>query len=454
MTLKDKFFSIFQRDFLLLISTLVTGVVIARKLGPEMMGVWAILTMITGYAEAFGRTQFDTASVYFIGKLKSHLGEVTVILNTVAIMSVSVILLLFVLLFENIYILVFDKVNFNVRYLLSISFLIIPLRFFYINYSYLLIAQQNIKSYNVQVITQVLVSSLSTLILLLIFETGVVGALIGNIFGLIVSIIYGIKKNHESLKILGFSTRLISIRFFNNRLALDMAKYSAYQYLNSLISYFQANITSLISALFLLPSQVAFYSLGKSISEISTRMVPTAINTVLFPQVSRSIDGDVELVNRSFRVTFFLLFTSSAVLVIIIRPLIIFLYGDAFLQSVLPFLIIIPGVVLSQSASVIRSYFAGVGRPDLLPKISLVPLVVQIILATYLVSEYGLVGAAISFSSSSIILSLITIIIYLKFSNTKLFSLLLKSQDLKLIFTFIWLKMNIIFFLFSKNTDK
>ena len=70
MSFAQKTFSIFKRDVLLFILNVFTSIVIARKLGQELLGVWVIISLIPGYAEAFGRTKFDLAAVYFIGKKK------------------------------------------------------------------------------------------------------------------------------------------------------------------------------------------------------------------------------------------------------------------------------------------------------------------------------------------------------------------------------------------------
>ena len=82
MTITDKLFSIFTRDVVLFVTTLLTGVVIARYLGPEKMGIWTLLLLIPGYAEAFGRLQLEVSSVYFIGKRKIKLGEAAFILHS------------------------------------------------------------------------------------------------------------------------------------------------------------------------------------------------------------------------------------------------------------------------------------------------------------------------------------------------------------------------------------
>ena len=68
MSFGAKSFSVFKRDILLLVLNVLTSVVIARKLGPDLLGLWVIVSLIPSYAEAFGRTKFDLAAVYFLGK--------------------------------------------------------------------------------------------------------------------------------------------------------------------------------------------------------------------------------------------------------------------------------------------------------------------------------------------------------------------------------------------------
>ena len=68
MSFANKSFSVFKRDVLLFILNVFTSIVIARKLGPELLGIWVIISLFPSYAEAFGRIKFDLAAVYFIGK--------------------------------------------------------------------------------------------------------------------------------------------------------------------------------------------------------------------------------------------------------------------------------------------------------------------------------------------------------------------------------------------------
>ena len=77
MNIANKAFSVLGRDLFLLFSNLVTSIVIARTLGPEIMGIWVILNTIPSYAEMFGRTKVDLAAVYFLGKGKYQIGDIS-----------------------------------------------------------------------------------------------------------------------------------------------------------------------------------------------------------------------------------------------------------------------------------------------------------------------------------------------------------------------------------------
>jgi O-antigen/teichoic acid export membrane protein len=433
MALSDKLLSLFTRDAILFFTTLLTGVVIARQLGPEMMGIWVLLLLIPGYAEAFGRLRLDLSAVYFLGKGKVRIGEVTFILHLIAIITASIILIVFTYNFDWFYSSIFNNVDKNINTLIYGVLCIIPLRFIYINYSYLLISQENVQAYNKLVIIQALTTSLLTISLIIILEIGVLGALIGNGIGLILAIIYGSIKISHIEKI---NTRL------NFKLVYEMFLYAKHFYLSGLIGFFQGNIASLISAVFVNPAQIAFFAIGKSICEISTRMVPTAMNTLLFPRISNSDDmgTNKDLIARSFRITLFILSISSIVLIFLIDLIVVVLYGVEYLPLIDVFYIMIFGVALSQSSSVFTSYFSGIGRADILSKVTFFPLLAQIALAIILIPDLGIKGAAIALLVSSILLFIFQIFFFLKVSKLKINDIIIQYSDLLTVKNFIKVK--------------
>ncbi len=429
MRLADKFFSLFQRDVVLYFSTLLTGVVIARTLGPEMMGVWTILLLIPGYAEAFGRLQFYVSAVYFLGKRKAGVGEMAFLLHLISLLVAAVILSVFYLQFEWLYASLFDKTSVDVRGLAYTVIAIFPLRLLYYNYSYLLIAKEDVKSYNGVVILQALIGSIGGIFLILALDMGILGAIVGNLTGLVVAIIYAAYKVHK------IEAMRIMLRL---DLMCEMSKYALKHYAGGVTGYFHLNVTSLLSASYMLPAQIAFYALGKSISEVATRMVPVAVNTILFPRVSQSNDAKASgmLVARLFRVTFIILLAMSLGLAIFIKPVIYLLYGASYYPLIVPFLIMIPSVVLVQAATVFLSYFSGQGRPDLIVKVSVAPLVIQCAAAVMLVPKWMELGAAMSFSLAAFLLFLLQLRGFLKLSGLPALELLPQMDDVATILKF------------------
>ena len=75
MSLANKSASYLTRDIFLFITNLITSIVIARNLGPEIMGIWIALNFIPAYVEMFGRTKIDISSIYFLGIMSKNVNH-------------------------------------------------------------------------------------------------------------------------------------------------------------------------------------------------------------------------------------------------------------------------------------------------------------------------------------------------------------------------------------------
>jgi len=435
MSFSEKSLSLLQRDIFLFFLNLLMGVAVARILGPEMMGLWVILLLIPGYAEAFGRLKFDIAAVYFLGKKKAKMGEMVFILNFLALLTSLILVSFFLLNFDWFYSRLFHSSALDMHLPIYIILLIIPLQFIFLNYSYLYIHCENITVFNRMYIIDSLISSAGGLIMLLILDWGILGVLLGKVLGLFFAIIY------SGIKFTKIERMKVKMDF---RLILKMAKYSIQFYLGGVISHLHIYITNLLTALYLAPGQVAFFSMAKGRCEMLTRLVPSAIGTLLFPKVSKSEDSNqsMTLTARAFRVTFLLLIFIGIILAIAIKPIVYILYGKDYLPLTIPFWIVLPGLVLSQSTSVFNNYFSGRGRPDLIPKIAIVPMVIQGLLAFSLIPLMGIVGASISFLASTTALGMVQLLIFLNVSHCSYRDILLKKDDFYTIKDFIRTQIN------------
>ena len=324
MSLSNKIISVFGRDILLYVVSIFTGVLIARNLGPEILGYWMVLTLITSYAEAFARPKTDVASIYFIGKNIYSKEDVLFNLNVISLVFSALIISLYLLFFNQIYSLLFSKSSVNLKFESIIILIQIPIQFLNLNYSYFHISQENTTVYNKMIMINVCSNSILALIFILIFKLGIFSLLIAIIFSSLVSLIYGRSKISPSVRKEGkFSLEIIK----------EMLKYSKYFYLSGILGQLQEQGTKTIALKFLNSSEISYIGQGQGLGKMILK-VTDSMNTLLFPRVSKMEEIEsLIIICRAFRIALIILFLASLVLLFFSEIIIVLLYGEAFITS-------------------------------------------------------------------------------------------------------------------------
>jgi len=423
MSLAVKSTSILKRDIFLYSMRIVTNVIIARKLGPEMLGVSTILSLIPSYAESFGRMKFDIAAVYFLGKQKYQMGEMVLTLNMLALATSGIIVAVILWQFEWIYRLIFDKTDYDATLLMYFILLQIPLQFLLMNYTYLIIHREDVVTYNRMVVINALVTSVLAAALLFLFDLNLWAVVGSSMLGTLLSLAYGM----FGLGSTGNRGKLINVSLIR-----DLFHYSFKLYTGGLISHFQIYITNLLTALYLMPAQVAFFSMARGYGQMMDQ-VPAALNTILLPRLIKTVATDeaAKLVARAFRLILVLLSVVGAVAMALIHPVVQLMYGKAFLPMVVPFLILIPGIIGSGAITPFMQFFLSINRADLGVILPIPSLAVQVVLAFVMIPLYGPVGASIAFSTGLLVFSLSSIWMFLRLSNSTLSDdLMIRREDI------------------------
>ena len=99
-----------------------------------------------------------------------------------------------------------------------------------------------------------------------------------------------------------------------------------------------------------------------------------------------------------FRVTFSILSIIGVILFLIADYLIIFLYGIDFASTADVLEIALPGVVIGSSCLALQTFFEGKGLANIIPKLQIIPVILQVGFAYIFISLWGLNGAAMAFS--------------------------------------------------------
>ncbi len=409
MSLARKSVSLFKRDMCLFVTNMLTGVVVARKLGPSALGVWVILQMVVGYAESLGRTKCDIAAVYFLGKNKYRMCDVVFTLNVLAIGTGVLILGAIVWNFEWMYRMLFAKTDVDARMLVYLMVVQLPFQFLGMNYTYLYIYREDVRTYNRMVIIKSLVSSMLGIALLVFLNWGLYAVVVGSVVSVLAGLLYGMARFG---RVEGKPT------FFNVPLLRDLFAYGLKLYVSGVIGQVNAYMTRLIVVFYLMPAQVAYFAMAQNQGQLLNK-IPDALNTILFPRISKtaSCDEAVGLAANAYRIMLLILVLVGSVAFLCVAPVVGFLYGEAYLPMVRPFRIILPGLVLAGASTVIDQYFLGIGRADISAKVAVVPLVVQLLAGGALVPKLGLVGAALALLASLLSLSAVQLVIFVKLTR-------------------------------------
>ena len=430
MSLSSRSLAVFTREVLLFGSNMVTSLIVAHMLGPYLAGIWIILALIPSYAELLARIKADAAAIFYLGKGIYALGDVIFTLNAIALVTSIVILLPIFIWFDAFKEALFGANTQNIGVLMYIMLMQIPINFLYLNYTYLHIHKENVSSLNMMVVTRALVSSVIIITALVVFDLGLFGVVVGSTIGLLCALSIGIFR-------LGYVPRTGPL--FNANLLKDLLQYGSKLYVGGLISHLNVYVSQAIVIAFCPPAQVAFFSIAQQLGQLINK-VTEAMSTFLFPSIAKQTNQQsaAELAARAFRVSVVILVPGALFIALMIRPAVLILYGVAYEPVLTPFYIILPGLVLSACASILMMFFQGIGRADLVTKVAILPLAMQIIAALVLVPRWAIMGGASALLLALLTTAIVQIIVFIRIAGLDRKDLVIRMNDIRLVKDFIF----------------
>jgi O-antigen/teichoic acid export membrane protein len=201
----------------------------------------------------------------------------------------------------------------------------------------------------------------------------------------------------------------------------ELVSYGLRYYLGGLGSFFSYRTdTYLIALLLANPAEpLGYYSMSVALAEMIF-IFPKAVATVFFPHVAGSVredaDRQVAMVSR----VSLLVCTVFALLLVPCAVVMIWVVLPAFQPSILPFLVLLPGVVALSGANVVGGYVTGIGRPGIDSLVSIVALVVNVAANLVFIPQFGILGAAATSLFSYTLSSLLLTAVASRFSGVPL----------------------------------
>lgn len=399
---------------------LASSVLIARLLGPEGRGMYVLLLLVPAIALKFSLFGIDAATVYYVGKerysLQEMIGNNMVLGLVLGIISMAVS--------------GFVAFFFHDSYLAQIPLFYffvalgtIPLALLQTFFSNIMLGAQRFFAYSVvSILSEVLFLGF-TVAALFVTRMGVFGLLWANIL-----------SSFFTVLILFFVLRGIAhgMRISLSRKFLkDMMTYGLQTYTGGLLGFLYYRVDIVLINIFLTTAAVGYYSLAVGLAE-KLLMISTSAVTVFFPRISSEKNEETvkEFTPLVVRHIFFLACLAALTLLIGGRWIVTFLYSAAFLPTLYPLYMLLPGIVAMSVTSVLAHDYAGRGKPMINTYIAGYALAANIALNLLFIPRWGMAGAAFASSLSYISVMIVSLFTYRRISGNPVFSVLfLRPSD-------------------------
>ncbi len=361
-----------------------SSVIIGRWLGPEGLGVLAVLNVTVFLSLQIGSAGLPSANTYFIARDRKRMGPVWA--NALVFgLVVGGVLALAIVGLAIIEPTLFGRVPFR---LVAIAAASIPFQLLLILGLNVLLAVDRIDLLNLLDLAAPALVLLNAIVVLLIMGAGLTPLVSFNtaaviLLALVMVVVVGLVKRQKE----GDPFRP------NLHLLLGMLSYGA-KFCVSIVAgaaIFRADL--LIVNHYRGASEAGVYAVASQIANL-LMILPGVIAMLLFPRVASEPDPRGEFALRVTRHASFLMLVICILSVAgaFALPLV---YGRSFGDAVVQLLILLPGVYLVSIESVLVQHFTGTGLPIAIPVFWLITLALSVGLNLGFVPGFGARAAAV-----------------------------------------------------------
>lgn len=183
---------------------------------------------------------------------------------------------------------------------------------------------------------------------------------------------------------------------------------------------------------------VGIYSIALIAAE-SLWLISSSITVAAYSRIG-SLDksGAGELTSKIIRISILIVVLIGLLIALGGYLFIPIIFGNNYSTSVLPFEILLIGIIFYSIANPVSAYFTNqLGKPEISLAIAIVSLVTTFIIGLLLIPPFGITGAALSTTIGYTLAVIVSISIFLKLSNQSLSSLMITSDELKNYFRYL-----------------
>ncbi len=392
---------------LIQVFSVVISIMTARLLGPEGKGIVAVLILCPTLLFTIGHLSIYRVLTTHISLGKRSLRDYC---GTVAffILGITVLLVGFFLLFYFLCPPLFIK-NIGLSVIL-LALGILPFFLMIQIFSSILQTQEKIRQMNAVSIAQSVGALTSIIIFVFLLHQGVPGVILS----------YFIANLFSALLAINFVFRISPWPwYFNFKLLKELVADGVKLHVGVIAVFLFLKIDQLMLSYYKQNASVGYYTISVSLSEILL-LIPLAIQNVFYAKISQLLANKEDMADKTLLVykhNLLLLLVFSVVLLLTAKPLIKIFYGEAFMPSLRPFFILLPGAFFLYLNNVLTNYLVGRKLFLLIALITTLAAILNIGLNIVFIPPYGISGASLASTITYVLVGMAMLSSFLYFNR-------------------------------------
>jgi O-antigen/teichoic acid export membrane protein len=403
-------------QFLGLMISTAAAIVTARILGPEGKGQLTLILLIPTLSVTFGRLGVGHAVNFYSSRTdRDGLIQNAALLSFVLGLSMMAVALPAVYFMKDLF---FNGIDPRLMVLVSFA---IPLSMLFNHLMAMHQALYQIGLRNGLFLIQAISNFVLLLLLMLLFQWGLWGALFAYIASLLLVVI--------------FSCGFFADRIFDRKSSLapalikDLLRYGIKSHIGNMLKDLSYRADILILAYFVPAASVGFYAVAITLSEIVWK-IPDAIGSVLLPKVAH-IDASTA---RTFTpaVSRAVVWSVGALAVGLFTlggRMIELVFGRDFIPALEPLLIMLPGTMSLTLWKIIANDMIAQGYALEYSFTTAIALVAMVVFDLLLIPRFGISGAALAATIAYVLATAAIIALYLRRTRLPFKSLVLPTRN-------------------------
>lgn len=388
------------------ISAFISSIVLARWLGPEARGLYALIASTSILlADIFSATAFVHAFSFLTGKRKYEVATLAGHAFSLSLIgSILLGILTFITPIRVVHIFAPELGRIHLWVIVSWTLQLLTINML----TGILIGLNRIRTMIIISTTSIVLTLGLQIVFLVVLDMGLNGAILQVIciaalnyliFGYI---ILGDIRGKPSLK-----PKVVS----------DIVSYTSRNYPSYIGSQLLARTDIYFIYLYVGPAAAGVYAIARGLAEIISIIDLPITNAVLPQVVASDHDTAAVLIGQAFAVSFWgsaLLALAGASTSFIIIP---FLYGSDFSGAIDLYLVLLIGSLALSSRTISHYFLASLGKPEIPTVVLLTTGVLAIPTLSALTASFGEMGAAIGYSLLATIRAVVISVIFLRITH-------------------------------------